>query len=37
MFDLIDADPVLGHLLLRYPGTLIPGKPRRRKFCAMVN
>lgn len=23
-FDLINADPILGHLLLRYPGTLLP-------------
>jgi hypothetical protein len=24
-FDLIDADPVSGHLLLRYPADLLPG------------
>jgi len=23
-FDLLDTDPVLGHLLLRYPATLLP-------------
>jgi hypothetical protein len=26
VFDLIDADPILGHLLLRYPASLIPGE-----------
>ena len=25
-FDLIDADPILGHMLLRYPADLIPGR-----------
>lgn len=25
-FDLLDADPILGHLLLRYPADLVPGE-----------